>query len=111
MGRLRSTNAQYKKIVISNTETEISIIFDQHEAIKSPTDGTFVNWTREDGERLKVSTLWKNRNLVQTLKAADGQRVNTFSLNADGHKMTMKVVVSGPRIPEPLSYSLVYKKL
>src|SRR6266496_2652267 len=46
-GRLRSTNAQYRKIVISSTETEISFTFDQLQAIKSPLDGTFVNWTRE----------------------------------------------------------------
>src|SRR6266545_3051270 len=43
-GRLRSTNAQYRKIVISSTETEISFTFDQLQAIKSPLDGTFVNW-------------------------------------------------------------------
>jgi hypothetical protein len=110
-GRLRATNAQYRKVEISSNEKEVSIVFDQLEAIKSPIDGTFVNWTREDGEKLRVNITFKNGKLVQSLKAADGQRVNTFSLSAQGDKMTIQVVVTSPRIPEPLNYSLVYKRL
>ncbi|HEX2095069.1 MAG TPA: hypothetical protein VHG28_21900 [Longimicrobiaceae bacterium] len=109
-GRLRKTNQQYQRITISYTTSQVSVAMDGREPIVTPANGTPIDWTREDGEKLKVSTEWDNGTLEQTFKADDGQRVNGYSVSPDGRTLTMQVTVTSPRLPSPLSYKLVYRK-
>ncbi|HEV2149816.1 MAG TPA: hypothetical protein VGR37_20625 [Longimicrobiaceae bacterium] len=109
-GRLRKTNEPYKRVVISNTQSQVSVAMDGRPAIVTPANGTPVDWTREDGEKLRVSTEWENGTLEQTFKAEDGQRVNAYSVSPDGRTLTMNVTITSPRLPRPLTYKLVYRK-
>lgn len=109
--RLRKTNVPpYQRIVISYTEAEVSIATDQRLPLRTPLDGTRVDWTRDDGEKLKVSTVWESGKLKRTFKGEEGQRVNTYSISADGKTLTMQVSVTSPRLPRPLTYKLVYQR-
>lgn len=109
-GRLRKTNQPYQRVQISHNAQQVSVVTDGRAAIVSPANGTPVDWTREDGERLKVSTEWENGVLEQTFKAEDGQRVNAYSISPDGRTMTMQVTVTSPRLRKPLTYKLVYNR-
>lgn len=109
-GRLRKTNQPYARIVIAFADGAVSTTFDQRKAIVTPLDGSPVSWTREDGERLAVSTEWENGVLEQAFRAEDGQRVNAFSLSPDGKLLTMNVTVTSPRLRAPLTYRLVYAR-
>lgn len=109
-GRLRKTNQPYQRVQISHTAQQVSVTTDGRPAIVSPANGTPVDWTREDGEKLKVSTEWENGTLEQTFQAEDGRRVNAYSVSADGRTMTMNVTVSSPRLKKPLTYKLVYRR-
>jgi hypothetical protein len=109
-GRLRKTNEPYPRIVIANTASQVSVAMNGRAAIVSPANGTPIDWTREDGEELKVSTEWENGTLEQTFKAEDGQRVNAYSVSPDGRTLTMNVTVTAGRLPQPLTYKLVYRK-
>ncbi len=109
-GRLRGTNQPYRRIVIAHTQTSVSITTDDRAAITSPSNGTPVKWRREDGETLDVSTEWENGKLEQTFKADDGQRVNTYSLSADGRTLTMAVTITSGKLPQPLRYKLLYDR-
>lgn len=109
-GRLRKTNSPYQRIQISHNPQQVSVVTDGRTAIVSPATGTPVDWTREDGEKLKVSTEWENGTLEQTFKAEDGQRVNAYSVSPDGRTMTMQVTVTSPRLKKPLTYKLVYRR-
>jgi hypothetical protein len=109
-GRLRKTNQPYRRIQISHTPQQVSVVTDGRAAIVSPANGTPVDWTREDGEKLKVSTEWENGTLEQTFKAEDGQRVNAYTISPDGRTLTMNVTITSPRLKKALNYKMVYRK-
>lgn len=108
-GRLRSTNQPYRRVVIAAQGSQTSITTDSRAAILTPSNGNSIRWRREDGETLNVSTSWQGDRLVQTFRADDGTRVNTYKMNADG-SMTMSVTITSGRLPRPLTYNLVYAK-
>lgn len=108
--RLRNTNQPYQRLVLAFGGGKISIAFDQRRPLVTPASGAQVDWIREDGEKLKISTEWESAVLEQTFRSDDGQRVNRFSLGADGKTLTVNVAVSSPRLPRPLTYKLVYTR-
>ena len=109
-GRLRRTNQVYQRVVINYTPSEVSTTFDQRHAIESPANGQPVAWTREDGEKFQLSTSWENGRLVQTFRAEDGSRTNTYSISPDGRTLTMHVTLRSPRLSSPLEYNLVFNR-
>ena len=109
-GRLRRTNAPDQRITINFTPAEVTTTIDQRRPITSPANGHTVKWTREDGEVLDLSTAWENGNLVQTFRAEDGTRQNSYSISGDGRVLTMNVTITSPRLPQPLRYKLVYNR-
>lgn len=108
-GRLTRTNQPYQRVTVDFTSSQVTVTTDGRDPIVSPANGTPIKWTREDKEVLDVSTEWENGVLEQTFKAEDGQRVNRYSVGADG-KMTMEVTITSPRLPRPLVYKLVYNR-
>lgn len=109
-GRLRKTNTPYQRITIAHTPTQVTVTTDGRNPIVTPAAGTPVDWRREDGEMLKVSTEWKNQVLEQTFAAPDGRRINAYSISPDGRTLTMNVTVTSPRLAAPLTYRLVYRR-
>jgi len=109
-GRLRKTNQPYRRVSIDYTAAQVHIGTDGRPAIVTPANGTPVDWTREDGEKLKVSTEWENGKLEQTFQAEDGRRVNTYSIGQDGRTLSMLVTITSPRLSRPLTYTLRYRR-
>lgn len=109
-GRLRRTNQMYQRVVVNFTPAQVSTTFDQRHAIESPANGQAVPWTREDGERFQLSTAWENGRLVQTFRAEDGSRTNTYSISPDGRTLTMHVTLRSPRLSAPVEYKLVFNR-
>jgi hypothetical protein len=109
-GRLTRTNAPYTRVVVDYNQSQVTLTFDARAPMTSPANGTPVRWRREDGEMLDLSTEWENGVLEQTFKAEDGQRVNAFSISEDGRTLTLRVTVTSPRLPQPLTYRLVYNR-
>lgn len=111
--RLQKTNLPpYQRVVIQlePSITGVSITTDKRAPIRTSADGTPIDWTREDKEKFKVSTVLKCGPLEQTFKSEDGQRVNTYSISADGKTLIIHVSVTSDRLPRPLTYKLVYKR-
>ena len=109
--RLRATNVAYQRVSIAEQGNDFAIQFDQRHPIHSPTSGANVPWTREDGEKMQVSTRVAEGRLVQTFTPEDGRRVNTYTLSPDGKTLTMDVVVTSPKLPQALHYRLVYDRV
>lgn len=107
--RLRKTNPAYQRIIIGRKASDVEVTFDKGSAITSPADGTPVKWKREDGEVFEVKTHWQAKKLTQNFKAEDGERTNTFHLNADG-ELVLDVKIKSDQLPKPLTYSLVYRR-
>lgn len=96
------------QIIISYTEASVTIKTELG-TIQTPAAGTFVDRTIL-GEKLKVSTKWKQEKLERIFKGGDGQRVNTYSLSRDGKTLTMHVIVTSKWLPRPLTYALNYRR-
>jgi hypothetical protein len=109
-GRLKKTNPAYQRIRISETGGQISVQFDDRKPLQMPADGHAMKWTREDGEVFDVSATRQAGALTQTFKAEDGERINRFSLNADGTALTLDVTITSPRLPAPVTYALKYQR-
>jgi hypothetical protein len=109
-GRLRRTNQVYQRVVINFTPAQVSTTFDQRRAIESPANGQPVAWTREDGEKFQLSTSWESGRLVQTFRAEDGSRTNSYSISADGRTLTMHVTLRSPKLSAPLEYNMVFTR-
>jgi hypothetical protein len=110
ISELKKNTRPSQRIEIHYTQTEMSISTDQWGTIKTLTDGTIANWTRGDGEKYKVSTVWECGGLKQTFKGNKGQRINTYTLSADGKTLTIQIsITSPPWLKQPLMYKLTYR--
>jgi hypothetical protein len=107
-GRLSRTNFAYKQIRIEMSASEAQITYDTQAPIRMPLDGESIKWKRADGEVFDVSAKLSGGKLVQTYKAEDGQRVNSFSKDASG-TLHLEVEVSSEQLPEPVRYTLEYR--
>ncbi len=62
------------------------------------------------GEPLQVRQRFEGEHLVQLLTTRDGERRDEFVLAPDGRRLTMRVTVRSPRLPQPLRYQLSYAR-
>jgi hypothetical protein len=108
--RLAKTNVPYQRIRIQVAGADVEIAFDDRKPIRIPLDGRPIKWTREDGEVFDVSVQLDGDQLVQTYRAEDGMRVNTFQVDASG-SLRLRVEVSSPQLPQPMRYELAYRRL
>ena len=114
--RLRSTNTAYPQLVISTDAQAFRVDMQGRPSVSSPSNGSPVLWHRETGRTcpavrgdcVRVTTVWDNGRLTQTFAAEDGQRVNVYTI--DGNTLTMNVTITSPRLPNPLTYRLVYNR-
>jgi hypothetical protein len=108
--RLRALNQPPQRIDVNATGSEVTITTDGRDEIRTPIDGQPVPWKRDDGEEFTIRTAWRERTLTRTFTAEDGERVNTYDFGADGSTLTMRVVLTSPQLPQPLTYTLVYRR-
>ena len=108
--RLKKTNAAHHRVTIGLSAQEISVAFDNNPPVRMPADGRTIKWMREDGEVFDVAARWTNERLVQSFKAADGERINTFALGPDGRALEVQVEVNSPQLPEPVRYALTFAR-
>jgi hypothetical protein len=109
--RLNTTNFPYQSITFAMMNGKASITTDKRRPIVASVDGNPVKWMREDGEVMEVSLQWQGSALQETIAADDGRRVNVFEVSPDGRELRMRVTVSSHRLPKPLAYTLVYRRL
>jgi hypothetical protein len=108
--RLKKTNAPHRRVTIATGDQEIAVAFDANAPVRVPADGRTAKWTRDDGEVFDVSAQWAGDRLVQTFKAEDGQRTNTFVLGPDGRALRVQVEVTSPQLPAPVRYELAFER-
>lgn len=106
--RLTKTNIPYQRIRIEVSASEAEIAYDAHKPIRMPINGQPIKWTRDDGEVLDVSATFDDSKLLQTYKAEDGMRVNSFYRDSGG-LLHLQVEVSSPQLPQKVRYELVYQ--
>ena len=110
-GHMTRNERAARWVAIRYTASEVSISTDRAATPSTtPADGTPIPRTRSDGKVQYVSTQWANGRLEQTIRAPEAQRVTTYSLSPDGCTLTLHVRLTAPRLPQPLTYRLVYHR-
>ncbi len=108
--RLLKLNIPYPNLFIQLPPHEVVFAIDERPPIRTPNDGKPIQWTRDDGEALMVSTKLGKMELDQTFAAKDGKRVNNYELSPDGQELLMHVTLISHRLKGPVSYTLVYHR-
>lgn len=116
--RLRSTNVAYRTFAMQYDPNTVRVDLGGRPSVSSPANGQPVLWQRETGatcrvmkgDCVRVTSEWTGGHLVHTFQAEDGRRVNRYSVSPDGRTMTMDVTVTSPKLPQPLTYKLVYNR-
>ncbi|MBB4638864.1 hypothetical protein [Longimicrobium terrae] len=116
--RLRSTNTAYPHLSVFTQNNTVRVDMQGRPSVSSPSTGTPVMWQRETGRTctqlkgdcVRVTSTTTGNQITQTFTAEDGQRVNVYTLSPDGNTMNMNVTITSPRLPQPLTYRLVYNR-
>jgi len=108
--RLMATNPPVSRIAISFSGKNVTIQAADSAAITTRTDGTPIDWVGEDGENVKVSTVWAGATLKRSLVNPNGMRVNTYAVDPTGNTLTLDVLITASQLPQPLAYKLVFRR-
>jgi hypothetical protein len=108
--RLKATTQPSEHLQITYAGTDVTIVTDGGSSVRTPADGKPVDWTRDDGEKVVVTTTHEARTLTRVFRAEDGQRSNAYTISPDRSTLTMSIVLTSPQLPEPVAYKLVYKR-
>ena len=106
--RLKDVDPLYKQVELGATAEAFTLRFEGREPLVLPLDGREVSWTREDGEAMRVSARPSLSGVLQTYKAADGERTNEFVALPDG-RLILSVQVHVNGLAKDLGYKLVYR--
>jgi len=108
--RLTKANPVPQKVRIVYAAAEVRVQLDQAPPVVAPRDGHKVTWTRDDGDQFDLTATTEGGVLRQSFKGEDGQRVNVYRLR-DARTLAMEVTLSSPRLPKPVTYTLVFRKV
>jgi hypothetical protein len=108
--RLMAANPPVNTVAIVLAGNDATITWNGNMTVKTPTDGTPVDWTAPDGEKGKLSTVWAGPVLKRTLTSGNGQRGNAYSLDPSGKVLTLEVTISSSQLPAPVNYKLVFRR-
>ena len=105
---LKNSNTPSEHVVLTLATNEVNVKFDSQGPLRSPINGQAVRWTREGGKKYNLTSRVERGILVQTL-TRDGETI-TRTYTEDAKALTIRVEVTSPRLPRPLTYKLVYNR-
>ena len=108
---VKAASPTFRRVLIETAADAITVSFDVGEPVRTPSDGSPGRWTRDDGDVYEVQASVVDGRLRQSFSNAGGSRVNTFELSPDGRTLTIYVVVSSDRMPEPVRYQLTFQRI
>jgi hypothetical protein len=109
-GRLEKSNKAFKTITVKLTGKKIMVRNDGRKPVTSPSNGSKVKWTREDGETFNVSQKVSDTKIVQIFYAEDGKKTLVYDFSDDFSKLKLSVTLESPKLSGPLKYTLAYAK-
>jgi len=108
--RLMEANKPAQRLVITVSGNQVTTQFDNDQAIRSNADGSTIDWTRDNGEKVRVTTTWQDPTLKRAVSSKDATRVSSFTLDATGNVLTLGVEITSEHLPQPLIYQLTYRR-
>ena len=108
--RLMDANQPARQIFISMAGNEVTVQFDQDQPITGPADGSTIDWTRDDGEKVRVTTVWQGTTLQRAVAGKQATRTVRFTLDGSGQILTVQIQIVSSRLPLPVAYPLTYRR-
>jgi hypothetical protein len=108
--RLMDANQPAQQIVISMAGNEVTVQFDQDQPITGPADGSTIDWTRDDGEKVRVTTVWHGATLQRAVAGKQATRTVRFTLDGSGQILSVEIQIVSSRLPLPVAYQLAYRR-
>lgn len=108
--RLMDANQPAQQIVISMAGNAVTVQFDQDQPITGPADGSTIDWTRDDGEKVRVTPVWQGATLQRAVAGKQATRTVTFTLDGSGNILTVQIQIVSSRLPLPVAYPLTYRR-
>lgn len=108
---VKAASPTFRRVVIESATDAITVTFDVGKPVRTPADGSAGQWTRDDGQGYEVRAHFLDGHLLQSFENRGGARVNTFALSPDGRTLTLDVVLSSDRLPEPVRYRLTFERI
>jgi hypothetical protein len=110
--RLSKINPTPQHVQIDLEADTVSIAFDNGNPVVSPLDGETVPWLNPlTGETNQAHAAVSGDTVRQTIIAHDGERENALIFSNDGERLRLHVTVTSHRLPRPLIYDLVFRKV
>lgn len=110
-GRLNKVNPLPHTVMVQVTKDTLAVGFDGGNPIATPLSGDSVQWintlTREKDE---AHASMSGDTVRQIITAHDGQRENAYVFPNNGASLEMQVTVTSHRLPQPLTYKLVFTR-
>ncbi len=109
-GRLNKVNPTPQRVQIDVTRDTLAVAFDGGNPVITPLGGDTVSWTNSlTKEEDRAHATIAGDTVAQTIAAHDGQRENAYVFTDNGTRLRMHVTVTSPRLPRPLTYTLLFR--
>ena len=107
--KLQAACKEFNKLDILAGES-FSVTMGRERPIDTPADGTESDWKRSDDKVFKATLTQDGRTMVQTV-SGDGYTLKyVYSMRKDGNSLALQVTYTHPKLDNPFSYKLVFKR-
>ena len=107
--KLQSACTSYSKLDILAGDS-FSVTMGKERPIDTPADGTEADWKRKDDTAFKATLTKDGPTMIQTLNGDGYTLKQVYSMRKDGNSLALQVTYSHPKLDNPFSYKLVYKR-
>lgn len=108
--RLRKANGVLTSIRMAWNGDELVYTYNGGNVIRTKVGGPAVAWTSPEGDACQVKTALAGQRLTLTIAGAEGTKVETFDLAADGASLAYQATVTASALPKPLRYGYAIKR-
>lgn len=110
--RLAKANRLADHLEFEVQSDTLAVTFGEMNPIHTPLNGDSTPWMRGGThEQYQVRTVLAGDTVRQIIKTDDGQRENDFEFLDDGARVALHVILTAERLPIPLRYTLLYRRV
>lgn len=107
--KLQGACRSFNKLDILAGES-FSVTMGRERPVDTPADGTESDWKRSDDTVFKATLTKDGPTMVQTV-TGDGYVLKyVYSMRKDGNSLALQVTYTHPKLDNPFSYKLVFKR-
>ena len=110
--RLAKANRLEDHLEFEAQSDTLAVTFGEMNPIITPLNGDSTPWMRGGThEQYEVRIVLAGDTVRQIIKTDDGQRENDFEVLDDGARVALHVILTADRLPIPLRYTLLYRRV